>query len=328
MRIFYLKKMLNKTKRYLKNGTYIFNKNYTQLFNNSAYNSIGSFINSFETCFSEKLTISTFLKKIMYSIFFGNKIKIKNKTTEFEGELVLIPSNNYGIKIFSKNKVLTQYNDENYLNHNLNSREKISFIFNTPKVCSFTTHTIIEEKINSKEFDKEEVLYYILNSYIDYFKNNNIKLKKYYEIHKNNIKDFYKNNNFLKFNEKIFFEEAVLQHGDLWSGNIIFDGNKYYVIDFEKVDEKYFLNDFFLYLYIDLDITKDSYFLNNYFNGKYDDILNKYCNSLEINYKKEKKKEYFESFLYYFIYENFSNYNKKELEIKLKDIEELIGKYL
>ena len=304
-------KIAEKYSRFLKNDKYFFNSTYSKLSNQNKDKITDV------TDFSNGGTgIKRALDKIINDVIIGKELIINSDRKIFDGNVLLIPSHRYGVKIFNDDEVLTYYNNKEFLKNDLKKREKIGEIVNTPKIKKITENYLIEEKIKNIEFEKEEALISIMKKYIDFFSNRDVKiLEKNIKNKKHKILfyNFYKK---IAVNKKDY--KCILQHGDLWYGNIIYDGN-IYVVDYEEVEEKYFLYDFFKYIYSEAFISSNYKLLNNFFSGKYDEILNIYFSALNMNYNLNQKKEYFFTFLNVFIEDRIKTNNlytfKKEIDL-------------
>lgn len=299
---------------YLENGRYVFNNDYTQIIKVNNSEKIQTYAN--------KLTFFSKVKRTLINlpkyIFLNKKITINNKEKKFEGNLVLIPSKEYGVKIFSNNQILTLSNDKKYIETINNNKEIMSNIFDVPKTIALDEKLIMEERIINLKYDKEEALIYILNAYINYFKNNEVIGAM---INKKGNKLIEKS--FTRY-KNVIINLEIMQHGDIWSENIIYNGNKYYIIDYENVNKEYILYDFFLFIYSEVYMNKNNELLNNYFNGLYNEYLNQYFILLRMKFDKEKLKEYYISFLYYFCLNRFNDYNSIKLLKELYKIKKHI----
>lgn len=315
MRIKTLKNISKIYGNYLENGCYIFNKDYTQIININNSEKIQTYANKLNFFSRAKRTLINLPKYI----FVNKKITINNKEKIFEGNLVLIPSKEYGVKIFSNNKILTISDDKKYIETINNNKKIMSNIFDVPKTISLDENLIIEERVPNFKYDKEEALIYILNSYINYFKNNKITGSI---INKKRNKLIEKS--FTRY-ENIIINLEIMQHCDIWSENIIYNGNRYYIIDYENVKKEYILYDFFTFIYSEVYMNKNYKLLNNYFSGLYNEYLNQYFILLGMKFDKEKLKDYYISFLYYFCLNRFNHYNSIKLSKELYKIKKHIN---
>ncbi len=291
--------IIRKYYRFLKNNVYYFNDTYSQL--SVAKTENVTDIKAFE---KGKTGIKRKVKKIIYDIIVGKKVIVDDEKSKlFDGNMLLIPTNNYGVKVFNQKEVLTVFENINDLEKNLSNRNKMGLIFNTPnviKVDKENMYIIEERKYNKDNLDKEKVILDIMNSYIKYLSHDKTKLsiKKMKENRNEKLyKNFYER---IKVSKDTY--ESILQHGDLWIGNIIKEEDRNYIIDYEEVEDNYFLYDFFKFIYSEAYIFNDYSMLNNYFRGKYDEVLDRYFKSLNIVYDNMNKKEYFMIFLNLFIH--------------------------
>ncbi len=299
-------KYVNKYSDYLEPGVYKFNDTYTRLYKEAG--NINQVVD-----YNTGTGIVKKIKKIYKGLLYGNKIVINKGEKKFNGTTMLIPSMNYGIKVFSDNEVLTLYNDTSNLKRELDNYKKVSEYINVPSIIRYSKNYYITNKINSTIYDKEEALNYIMDSYIK----NNTKNKFKFVNKKYNSKRY--RCLFKKIYDKIYVGDdyqAIIQHGDMWSGNVLYN-KSFYIIDFENVGDHYFLYDFFKYIYSEAYILNDYKMLKKYFNSKYDDMLVKYFNSLGLEYNPYDKVKYFYSFLNEFIEDRIRT---KNLYIFYKEI--------
>ncbi len=232
-------KYVNKYSDYLEPGVYKFNDTYTRLYKEAG--NINQVVD-----YNTGTGIVKKIKKIYKGLLYGNKIVINKGEKKFNGTTMLIPSMNYGIKVFSDNEVLTLYNDTSNLKRELDNYKKVSEYINVPSIIRYSKNYYITNKINSTIYDKEEALNYIMDSYIK----NNTKNKFKFVNKKYNSKRY--RCLFKKIYDKIYVGDdyqAIIQHGDMWSGNVLYN-KSFYIIDFENVGDHYFLYDFFKYIYI------------------------------------------------------------------------------
>lgn len=300
-------------RKYLKNGIYKYNDDFTQISLNK------NEINHFKDNHINKNI--KYILKLVYRFFF--RIPIFSFKKFFWGDTLLIPSNKYGYKFFDKEQVCTFYYDVNLLEQYLVKRENMTKIFNAPDIIQKNNNYIIEKKINTINFNKSDILKAILNRYIIFFSNNNIKLdsfkikeKKY--IDENELKEFYDQ---IKLRKDF---DTIMQHGDLWTANILVNKEtSFYVIDFENVSYKYILYDFFTYIYNEALVYNDYLLASEYFEGEYDLLLGEYFKKLGLKFDKKNKVEYFNFFINQLLDIKFANYDKQGYfsEInKMKDI--------
>lgn len=258
-----IEKYLEKFNKYLVNGEYVFDANAKEL------------------KLDGKKGIETFSKKYTNGGKNENYI-ISGKEKIFKGNILLITSNDCGVKIFNDTKVLSYFYNKSEKERILVNKEKISKIFRVNDIIFEDDNYIIERRLACLSYDKLDGLYFIFKSYINYF---------------NDI------------NEKITKDFKCLQHCDLWSGNLIFD-EKFYLIDFENVEIEYFLYDIFMYIYSEFYINNDKTLLVQYFKGYFDEYLRKYFDSLNIKYNKNRRVHYFNEFASTFLKNKFFKYSK------------------
>lgn len=304
---------------YLKNGCYIFNEDFTQLVLIDNLSEIPHF---------NSKGILKRIKHIFKFIKNKRKIEVFTNVKKFNGDLLLIPSTQYGYKVFGDKNIITIFNDNDFFYKIIENRKKISEIFDVPNTTiDEKEKSITEERIkllhSSNKDDNENRIIYFMKNYTKYFSQNKQDISTiYFDDKKYRFKIFYR-----AFFKKIRTKNninAIIQHGDMWTNNILFDGVKYYVIDYENVDKKYVLYDFFTYIYNEMLINNNSQELLNYFNGVYDNILNEYMSSIGLEYDSAEKKEYFCAFLKEILNEKFPNYNLYYYFIEINKMKKII----
>lgn len=133
--------------------------------------------------------------------------------------------------------------------------------------------------MDNREFDKIET----------YFNSLDMSNKGLLFLRK--LKLFIKQENYIK----------CLCHGDMHYNNILFDGKKYYYIDFERVGEHFFLYDILSWIYCESYYFGNDLLLNNYLNGKYDRQIREIFNLNKIAYDPRLKGIY----MFIMLYERF-----------------------
>lgn len=315
MRILIYKEIKN-IKKYstlLKNGVYRFNSTFDKVYMNHSKNII---------TFSEKGQPwkKRFLNLIRKLIYFRGFI-IKSEEKKFDGLELVIPSSKYGYKIFSDNSVMTLYFDEVLNKKNCENKKKIEKMFNTPDTIEVSKNYIVEKKIAFNDFDKNTAVSYLLSSssadaHTDSITYNCLDKEK---------AEFIKN----LFSSLDYLSNVTIatQHCDMWSGNLLYDGKKFYVIDYENVSQKYFLYDFFTFIYSEYYINRDISLLDNYFNGNYNDDLLGYSNRFNVDFDFDKLKSYFVTFLVIFFIDRFSGLKNKSIIKEFNKLSFILRRY-
>ena len=255
---------------------------------------------------------------------------IKNKINVFLSSYCHYNVHNKGIKLFEGTEVLisssqTEYKVFDYTRHQVltlyNSREKMKAVnanklffedcFNIPKTISYNDNCsyVIEELIKHEAINLEEAVVYIGNEICDYFYSHREAFYSNEELFDEQCSLFEN-----RFGRSVLLHEkagsiVAPTHGDLWSSNVIYNGEKYYVTDFERVGERYFLFDFFTFIFSEWLLNSNSILIENYFSGCYDGLLNRMFSSTPIRFEKDKKNEYILSFLVAITYERWRNYS-------------------
>lgn len=289
----------------LSDGIYHFNKDFSQFQKISDVEKYKSY--------ASKTNEHISLRFLLYSILFGRKYQVLSKEKIFDGNLMICTSTGNSLKIINNDRVMTYFFDENICKKIVQKKEIISKYLDTPKNIEVSDNYVIEEKINYSDFSKEEAIISVMNKYINFFKKNKIIPNK-------------KENLFFR-GEKLHFFYEIEQHGDMWEGNMLYDGNNIKVIDYEAVNSRFFLYDFLFYIYSFIEMKNNFELLDKYFEGYFDTTLERYFDSLGLIFDSKNKFEYFRCFIYCFIDERLINYSRKGFKRKNKEIDEIIAKY-
>lgn len=259
-----------------------------------------------------QLTVSTFssyhsIPKIakhlilLINKFVAYRIKGLSKDKVYNGSEIIISSSlsEYKIFDFHHKSVLTLYSSIDKMMQVERNKQIFSIAYKTPSTYSVCRDRsfVVEEMIPHEAVNVENAFAYLCE-------NMNVFIKKQRE--RNNIYEIdfksswfhFKN----KFGDSCMLEEGTITimcftHGDLWSSNIIYDGSNYYVTDFEHADKRYFLYDFFFFIFTEWHLNKNPLLVDNYFGGNYDRYLYAIFDQVGYSYNPNKRQKYFLIFL-------------------------------
>lgn len=249
--------------------------------------------------YKQNTKLALFIVKIINSLCF---YKVNDKKQLYQGTELLISSsgNEYKIFVFETQVLLTKYLDIAKMQTIINNKRLFGEFYNIPESKDYLgEHTIvIETLINQKTFNAKDAFSYLNNQYLKFLKkqalHTNICRERYEEE-----RDYYAS----RFGEsKLLAGDDVgivrlLTHGDMWSSNVMYDSEKYYLTDFEHVGVRFFLFDFIYFIFSEWLFNGQSEMLLLYFNGYYDHLLSDIFELLSLNFEKDRKQEYFLTFL-------------------------------
>lgn len=241
-------------------------------------------------------------------VFFLNKIAdLFTYTVRYKGEKffygteIILSSSLTEVKIFEteNREVLTRYRDKEKLRKILLDKEYFGQYFNVPKTIKtdIKNSFIIEEFIKHTKFESKEALDYFCGALIKYF--NEIRETVLYDNSgdEKRVSIFANNIGQSGFLSRIVGMPKVIVHGDFWRLNVIYDGTQYYIIDFEKKGVRFFLYDFFCFIFSECTLLEDDRLLESYFNGDYDDRLSKMFEVIGEKFDESLRGEYLIAFL-------------------------------
>lgn len=307
---------------YLISGKYKNTDSFDCIYNTKAQPKIGRLTftakNRAETTFDK--CVELFNKGVTYSV-------AANTPKVFNGTEVIVSSTGTEYKIFDfvKKLVLTIYESQEKMMHIQENKNKIRGVFNVPDTVTINSDKsyVVEKLIQHHELLVDDAFRILTKSM-----NDNLTKQKEYTFR--DKAKYQKNKDYFasRFGQSKLLDNAIgeittLTHGDFWSSNVIYDGHLYYITDFERVGDRFFLYDFFMFMFSEWLLNKNSLLLDNYFSGEYDAQLDKMFYSVDSEYITECKQEYFLIFLVSITYERWQNYNGIDHKIK-----ELIDIYL
>lgn len=300
------KNILIKYKVFLKNGTYKPNCTFTQWSYKSRIN---------ENILQEQLYATKnqsvhigFLNKLKR--FFIKKyfsIKLNSVDKIFSGESLLLSRVSGGGRVidYSSEQILAFYHNAKEMHDILEKRKLFpETIFNTSPIFKVNDeHAFYVEKyIFKKSYSLDDAFKYVCDTTLAYQESKYCKSYVYNINMQNddlmpiigdkkfclNIISFIRSNNYYR----------CLCHGDLYRNNIIFDGSKYYYIDFELAGDCIFFFDVLYFAMMEYYRFNNSLIIDGYFRGEIDEYFCKLFNVHGATYKPELKKTYFFIMLY------------------------------
>lgn len=220
---------------------------------------------------------------------------------------------------FQKKEVLTIFKSETKL-YSINEAKQIfANTYRIPKtiIVNFDRSFMIEELIPHMAYDLDEVFKQLCEGFclhLSYYSSNIITNK---EVYIDACKYYVSRFGGCDLLYDTIGSIRVFSHGDLWSSNIIFDGEKVFVTDFEHAGERFFLYDFFMFIFTEWQLNKDDRLIINYFNGKYDTYLYRMFISAGTVYDTDHRDKYFMVFIASILFDRWLGYEEIENTIKV-----------
>ncbi len=308
------RKLILKLNDYLISGKYSATPTYDCIYNLDRKNNFG------------KLTFSSHNKQTAL----GNSIincfncfftySVENGSKSFRGTEIITSSSltEYKIFDFEQQKVLTIYHSLEKLKRIQENKIKFRDLFPMPITIIINEDKLytIEELIPHQEFTSNESFLFLLNKISLVVKTKYIKTAPNTGEYKKARDLFAKRFGKSKLLDSSIGEIRCITHGDLWSSNVIYDGKTYYVTDFERAGERYFLFDIFTFMFTEWLLKEDSQLLDSYFSGDYDKQLKNIFQYVNVYYNEENKQEYFLAFIVSITYERWQEYYGIDQRIK------------
>lgn len=326
--IFGYKRIINKNKKYLKNGLYAIKDNFCTIYNiESDASKIKTFIDLVDT--------KENIKKKINRLVTSRKYKLSNNESLYNGEMIIVSSarDHYKIFDFDNELLITRYNDEekyNKVNDNYKYLRKMHF--KLPDIIEFSDKELItvEKYIVGEDNTeiKNHIFKLILKDYISVGSNFEVKNNSG-DNEKNNLVnyDFFERlDDYINSINDISKYSKIKCHGDLWSSNIIYSNKNLYYIDYEMVGYYSFYYDIYFFMFSEAYILNNYDILNNYFLGEYDDLLQKYFSIFGAEYDKNLKKYYLVAFVKEYAYNKWRFFNKRGINYEISRLNELFIK--
>lgn len=309
---------------YLENGVYINTINGDYIYEVSSYSKIGD-----KTYSSLSLNNGQcmFLLNVFTKIF---KYKINgNKKKKFCGTELLLSSSGNEIKIFSKKKglVMTCYKDKNKFLRSLDEKYYFSQYYDVPKTVEFDidNKTVVELLIPHHDYSVDNAFFYYCERFSLYLQTNKDSIMYDIEEDKKKLARFRDCVGPSKLLNHAIGLPKIVTHGDLWRSNIIYDGKNFYLIDFEKKGIRFFLFDFFCFIFSECYLLYNRNQFNFYLKGGYDEVLSKLFKEANSIYDKNLRETYFIAFLVEYSHERWNT--EKTSEIVSNFLKEYLPKY-
>lgn len=254
---------------------------------------------------------------------------VRNSYKDFMGTDVIISSSLTEYKVFDycTDRVLTYFKSEKKMDRIIRDKKLFIDVFRVPRTLTinYKNSFIIEEMISHHDFDVRQAFEELCSDISKFILYNSTYLERDPNYH-NKCKFFSD-----RFGQSELLIESIgslmtLTHGDLWSSNCIFDGEQFYITDFERVGKRYFLFDFFLFIFTEWHLNGNAALIDNYFNGRYDRYLDLVFKGCSLTYENESRQSYFLAFLVSITYERWQTNREIDKKIR-KFIQSFIPSY-
>ena len=265
---------------YLIDGEYRWNVSATVLFSDKEADVVNDELSAIF------LNIST-TKNVLRELFCKwVRFRIKKNPKVFWGQFLSISSSAKELRIFDlrSRKLLTVFEDTKRASKLLKQRDYWNMYIPTVKYSIYNASTIIEPLLKKISFSSLEVFPTILSIYTNYYEAINNGDLEFCHI------DVEDEMNMCKL-------PILMTHGDLWKSNVIYDGEKVYIIDFEHSKNRVFYYDLFTYMLMDFAFFNDLSIWQNYLSGVYDQAFSRAFSALGVVYYPCYKIKYYKVFL-------------------------------
>lgn len=278
------------------------------LYNRS--NSIGPFlIKQSKEAYAGFPILRLYLKRALANLFTITIPPGEAEELTYQGEIILLTIKD-NIKIFDleRNVVLNFITDIGKYQHLKDTYKIFRLFFNIPIKNFYDKNAlIIENYIDFCPTDannlqaQNEILELYCRDFNEYLKHC-IGAGKFTTISSiglwNSFSDKFKNLGFMeRIHDYLKSKDGeswlqVLCHGDINLHNILSDGEKYYLIDWEHSSQYLFFYDFFNFIIYPALKQNDSSLMVDYLKGRYDYIISKFFKTVGLKYNKKERQFY------------------------------------
>lgn len=245
----------------------------------------------------------SFAKVVANIIYYLTRYRIINRESEldFAGTQLILSSSQKELKVFDfeRKQVLTKYSSLDKLLKYNDDKERFAHSYNVAQTIFIYEHKsiIVEQLIPHKAFNSESIFPTLVQSMIKHTRSFKTAISRRNE-------DYMKQSILFasRFGDSRLLERqkklpSIVTHGDLWSSNVISNGSELFITDFERTGNRFFLYDFFTYIFTEWLLNNNPSLLNDYFHGDYDTSLEDMFTALGETYSTDNKESYLLVFL-------------------------------
>ena len=278
-----------------------------------------------------KIVILSAIKVLTRAL--NKKIKLETNEKVFSGQLLMILHGQNRVKIFdfNNNQVITIESNRERLNRISETVAVYQNHFDIPIKEINHERKMIYEKIieflpNQDKNSQHKVKLYnqFLERYLTLIRSLDLKetitlraqLEKVNPTFKIECTDLIKEFNQIGLDTKLV---KIPQHGDIIKRNFLYDGSKWYLIDFELSDNSAFIIDLFSIFIPDI-MSYNKVLFNKFLKGEFDSKINSIFNQVDLVYDNSKSAK-----IEYLVISYIFRYTSQSLYEKDLTIEKMIS---
>lgn len=246
--------------------------------------------------------------------------RVRNGKKEFEGTVLIITSSQSEYKLFDfdRNQVLTVFSSLDKMKKLANNKNAFIESFNVPKTLVFNEmeSLVVEELIQHHPFLANNAFESLCQCLCKQLEKQTYHLLSESE-YKEKINSFSGRFGYSPLLNNNLGRIVTLTHGDLWSSNVIYGGRDYFLTDYERVGERYFLFDFFCYMFTEWQLNSNSIIVDDYYAGHYDEFLKMMFKVVGVDFDVNQRQVYLLAFLVSIFFERWKLHFDNDDIIKL-----------
>ena len=271
--------------------------------------------------------------KVLTTRALNKKIKIETNEKVFSGQLLMILHGQNRVKIFdfNNNQVITIESNRERLNRISETVAVYQNHFDVPIKEINHERKMINEKIieflpsqDKNSQHKVKLYHQFLERYLTLIRSLDLKetitlraqLEKVNPTFKIVCTDLIKEFNQIGLDTKLV---KIPQHGDIIKKNFLYDGSKWYLIDFEHSDNSAFIKDLFSIFIPDI-MSYNKVLFNKFLKGEFDSKINSIFNQVDLVYDNSKSAK-----IEYLVISFIFRYTSRSLYDKDLTIEKMIS---
>lgn len=298
-----LESILGRCQLYLIPGAYRLSLSEDIVYNTSVSSSLQGLT------FSSKIEIGVVRSLInrFINVFVLKIIRQETKCI-FHGSEVVLTSSKKEYKVFDYNnkEVVSLFSDLERQQRIEENKLFFSKYFNVPRTIEYKPDIYYQKEklIMHAPYYVDDAFTDIIQKYLNYCKSINVFQKEC---------GYWKERNTIfseRFGDSVLLQELeklpiIFTHGDLWSSNVIYDGNTFYITDFENGLYRFFGYDLMTFICSEWFINKDASLINSYLSGKWDSNLIKIAQLFSLSFDGRMKHLFLLAFIVTIFYERW-----------------------
>lgn len=252
-------------------------------------------------------------------------------TKKFSGQLLMSTSSEKEVKLFdyAERKIATAYQERREAETALKNRTYWASYFPVvPFEPELRGDMLVETMVEKQPYDSENALRVLFPDYVRYIaaqeRCGGFTRCEYDAAQVTRFLDLLGRPQDYDALLRLLKLPACLTHGDLWTSNILYDGETFFHIDFEHMASRIFFFDVLMYIFSDCYLNQNRTLLNQYFEGEYDSQMGELFRAADCEYQSSERLLYLEGVIFLLFTERWDCGGSSKV---MEDMRALVGQY-